>query len=583
MYRVQRTAYSAPKINTERLVFLSRIRQLSIFIFFLCGLLCTQYAVRADSATAESAMVVTQHPLATDAALQILKQGGNAADAAITAQLVLNVVEPQSSGLGGGGFFLYYDRIKRSVTSLDGREVAPDSATPEMFLKDGKPMPFFPDRMTGGLAVGVPGTPALIQKIYDRYASGVLSIEKLAEPAIKLAEAGVPVSKSLAAHLAEHAERLSQFPETKKIFFHEDGSYLKEGEVLIQTDLAKTLRLLKRVKKENIFYDGEIAKAIQRAVSESPIHPASLTRMDLKKYTVIERDPIYSNYRGLDIFAPSIPTSGGVTLFESLNMLETFNLSEIGWDAQALHYINESQKIAFKDRQKLGDPGFSAIQVDQLISKEKGKENAGKILQQKALHQTMPVQEDGKQTTHFSIVDRLGNLASWTSTIEAPFGSGITVPGYGYLLNNELTDFDPDPRDASQQLKANAPGPGKRPLSSMTPVFLFNKGKPLMILGSPGGTTIMGTVLNVIVNYIDFAMTCEEAVAKPRIIFRGGKVEMEPELYDHPLIRLQLELWGHDAEKVDAIGNAQVVCFDDMHQEIDGVSDARGIGKADGY
>lgn len=536
----------------------------------------------AASATAEQAMVVTQHPLATEAALQILKQGGNAADAAITAQLVLNVVEPQSSGLGGGGFFLYYDRIKRSITSLDGRETAPDSATPEMFLNDGKPMPFFPDRITGGLAVGVPGTPALIQKIYDRFAGATLSLEQLVEPAVKLAEAGVPVSKSLAENLAVHADRLRQFPETRKIFFHEDGSVLREGETLIQVDLAKTLRLLGK-KKAPVFYQGEIADAIQRSVSGSPIQSAAMTRNDLAKYAVIERDPVFGNYRGLDIVAPSLPTSGGVVLLENLNMLETYDLPEIGWDAQSLHYLNETQKLAFKTRQKMGDPGFSEVSTDRWISKEFAKENVKNILTQKAIRQPAYYPETGKQTSHLSIVDRLGNLVSWTSTIEAPFGSGVMVSGYGFLLNNELTDFDPEPRDAMGDLKPNAPGAGKRPLSSMTPVLIFKKGQPYMILGSPGGTTIIGSVLNVIVNRIDYGMTCDEAMEKPRLIYRGNKMEMEPELFDHPLVRLQLELWGHDVEKVGTIGNVQAICFDDLHQEIVGVSDSRGIGKADGY
>jgi gamma-glutamyltranspeptidase/glutathione hydrolase len=342
--------------------------------------------------------------------------------------------------------------------------------------------------------------------------------------------------------------------------------------------------LLKLSQKEaQVFYRGEIASAIQKAISDAPVHPALLTKNDLKNYAVIERDPVYGHYRGLDIFVPSLPTAGGVTLFENLNILETFDLSELSWDSTALHYLNEAQNLAFQNRQRLGDPGFSEINVDTLISKEHGKENAKNILPEKTMHQSSTVPEDGKQTSHLSIVDRLGNLVSWTSTIEAPFGSGITVPGYGFLLNNEMTDFDSEPKDANDQLRPNAPGAGKRPLSSMTPVIVFNKGKPFMILGSPGGTTIIGTVLNVIVNHIDFGMTCEEAVAKPRLIFRGGKSEMEPELYNHPLIRLQLELWGHDSEKVDVIGNAQTICFDDTHQEIVGVSDSRGIGKASGY
>ncbi len=528
-------------------------------------------------------MVVTQHPAATQAALDILKSGGNAADAAIAAQLVLNVVEPQSSGLGGGGFFMYYDQVRHSITSYDGRETAPSSAKPEMFLQEnGRPMPFFPDRITGGLSVGVPGTPALIQKVYDKFASGKQTLAELVEPAAALAEEGVPVSKSLAKKLAENAERLRSFPETKAIFFHEDGSPLAEGEKLIQPDLAKTLRLLGK-KKADVFYHGEIANAIADAVRAAPVHPAELNSDDLKKYVVVERDPVYGSYRGIDILAPALPTAGGLILLETLNMLESFDLATMGWDSQALHYMNEAQKFSFGDRVLLGDSGFSEIHTDKLLSKDEAKSKAQKIQPEKALRLKNPVAEDGKQTTHFSIMDRTGNLVSWTSTIEAAFGSGITVPGYGFLLNNELTDFDPEPRDISGNLKPNAPEPGKRPLSSMTPAFLFSHGKPYMILGSPGGTTIIGSVLNTMVNRIDFGMSCEEAVTKPRLIFRGDKMELEPELYNHPLIRLQLELWGHDTQKVDTIGNVQAICFDSTHQEIVGVSDPRGEGSAAGY
>ena len=562
------------QLTAKNLVFLS-----VLFLFLASRLISPAFGA---SATAESAMVVTQHPLATEAALQILKEGGNAADAAITAQFVLNVVEPHSSGLGGGGFFLYYDRVKRSVTSLDGREAAPSSAKPEMFLRDGKVTPFFPERVTGGLSVGIPGTPAMIQKVYDRFASGTLTLEHLIAPALKFAESGVPVSKALANNLAENAERLSHFPETKKIFFHENGSPLKEGDMLTQPDLAKTLRLFGQ-KKAALFYRGEIARAIRGAVTESPIRPTAMSLDDLKEYEVKEKDPVYGNYRGLDVFAPNLPTSGGILLLENLNILETFNISEWGWDSQPLHYLNEAQKLTFSDRSQMGDFETDKVNSDQFISKEYAHEKAVKIESQKALRRKEIPIEDGKQTSHFSIVDRLGNMVSWTSTIEMPFGSGITVPGYGFLLNNELTDFDAEPYDADGKLKPNAPGARKRPLSSMTPAFIFNKGKPLMVVGSPGGTTIVGTVLNVIVNRVDFKMNCEEAVAKPRLIFRSGKMEMEAGLYDHPLIRLQLELWGHDTEKSETIGNAQVICFDASRQEIVGVSDPRGIGKAEGY
>lgn len=550
------------------------------FLLFTFNLLAVTNLFAA-SATAEKAMVVTQHPLATEAALDVLKRGGNAADAAITAQLVLNVVEPHGSGLGGGGFFLYYDHIQRSVLSYDAREAAPASAKPDMFMRNGTPIPFFPERISGGLSVGVPGTPALIQKIYDKHASGLFSLEELVAPAAQLAREGVPVSKKLGEYLSQHAERLRQFPETKKIFFHGDQP-LQEGNMLIQTDLADTLTLLgEKTAKE--FYSGKIANAIVNAVNHSPVNSAQLTHDDLKDYVVIKRDPIYGNYRGVDILAPGIPTSGGIILIEALKILETFDLPSLGWDSQALHYVAEAQKLAFMDRAKLGDQGLDPELIQKLISNDYANKISKNILPQKALHKKSVIPDEGMQTTHISITDRAGNLVSWTSTIEGPFGSGITVPGYGFLLNNELTDFDAEPWDAQGKLKANAPGPRKRPLSSTTPAFLFHKGNPYMIVGSPGGTTIIGTVLNTIINTIDFAMPCDEAVAKERLIYRGNKIEMEPLLFNHPFIRLQLELWSHDVEKVETIGNAQVVCFDARYQNIVGVSDPRGEGSAAGF
>lgn len=557
------------------------IRVALFLSFFFFGLQSAVFCL-ADSATAESGMVVTQHPLATEAALGILKRGGNAVDAAITAQLVLNVVEPESSGVGGGGFFLYYDHIKRSVKSLDGRETAPASAYPEMFLENGKPVPFSPDRITGARAVGVPGTPALIQKIYDQHASGVFTLAQLVEPAVKLAEEGVPVSKKLSEKLLLHANRLAQFPETKKIFFRNDELPLQEGDRLRQPDLARTLKIFGE-KGAASFYTGEISRAMIQAVSRSSVNPTSWTKNDLKNYAVIEREPIYGTYRGLDVLAPGLPTAGGALLLAALQILENFDMTSLEWDSRALHYAAEAQKLAFMHRTEMGDPEFVGNRSAHLISKDFAKEESKKILPEKTLRSELFTNENNDHTSHLSIMDRTGNLVSWTTTIEAPFGSGITVPGYGFLLNNELTDFDSEPRDTFGNLKPNAPAPGKRPLSSMTPVFIFNKGRPYMILGSPGGTTIPGTVLNVIINRIDFAMTCEEAVQQPRLIYRGGKLEMEPELYKHPLIQLQLELWGHDTENAGTIGNVQAICFDSRHQEIVGVSDPREEGKAAGY
>lgn len=553
-------------------------------------------------------MVVTSHPLATEAALQILQDGGNAVDAAITAQWVLNVVEPQSSGIGGGGFFLYYDARKKAVYSFDGREKAPKRAFPEMFLNSAKdPIDFYPDRITGGLPVGVPGTLKLLKLIHGRFGTKKFRFEELFDPAIKLAREGFPVSKRLASAIQEEKERLNLFDASRKIFLHPDGSPLKEEEILIQKDLARTFETI-ATKGIGTFYEGEIAKAVVETVQNSHYHPGTLEFSDLAFYEVAEREPVYGTYRGHDIFTMGPPSSGGVALLEILNILENFSLIFYGPSADSFHLVLEAQKMAYEDRAKsLGDPDFVKVPLERLISKDYGKKKAKEIKFDEVKSVDSLVDEASHSglgnTSHISIQDAEGNIVSYTTTIEHVFGSALVVPGWGFILNNELTDFDALPRFPSVanavspkgtllnsaiervqgRLRPNAPGPEKRPRSSMCPVIIFRNGRPFLIAGSPGGSLIIPTVQEMVLYAIDFRMPPDQVLAAPRFVARGYRVEAEAPFFESPGIVKDLKNRGHLFSLHKPFGNAQAIFFDTQSNTLIGVSDPRGGGKAKGY
>ncbi len=557
-----------------------------------------------------NAMVVTAHPLATRAALDILKSGGNAVDAAIAAQWVLNVVEPQSSGIGGGGFFLYFDAKKRAIYAFDGREKAPFRAFPEMFLDESaKPIRFYPDRVTGGLAVGVPATLKLLKRIHERFGNGKMRFEELFVPAMQMAKGGVPVSKKLAQALEEEKDRLDLFDASRAIFFHPDGTPLKEGENLIQKDLGRTFETIS-LKGIGAFYEGEIEKAIVETVQKSRVRPGFLTRFDLQFYEPVERDPLHGNYRGYDIFSIGPPSSGGVALIEILNILENFSILFYAASTDSFHLAIEAQKAAFEDRANfIGDPDFVKIPLEKLLSKETAKKKAKDIKFDQAKPMESQVDEATRpaqgNTSHISIRDSEGNLVSYTTTIEHAFGSAMVVPGWGFFLNNELTDFDAQPRNASTtmdamapkgsllnsalpervkgRLKPNAPGPEKRPRSSMCPVFVFRNGLPVLIAGSPGGSLIIPTIQEIIMYLVDFRMPFDQVLPAPRFAARGGEVEAEQEFFDSPGIVQELKDRGHNLVVRQPFGNAQVIFFDSKNDTLVGVSDPRGDGKAAGY
>lgn len=534
------------------------------------------------------AMVATADPHATRAAYEVLQKGGNAVDAAIAAQWVLNVVEPQSSGIGGGGFFLYYDAATKRIYAFDGREKAPEESHPEMFLDDaGKPCIFRPDCITGGRPVGVPGVLKLLQHVHERFGSKKISFAELFDRGVELAENGFPVSKRLAHFIETQKDRLQLFEASRKTFLDSFQRPLVAGTILQQPDLAATFRMIQK-KGVTAFYEGEIAEAIVDAVRKSPVHPGNMKKTDMVYYDVKEREPVQGTYRGYDIFSMAPPSSGGTTLIEALNILEIYPMTSKARTADGVHLFAEAQKLAFQDRNDaLGDPDFVKVPVDKLISKKFASERAQEIQMDKAAADTpLPARlpTDASNTTHISIVDEQGNMVSFTSTIEDIFGSALMVPGWGFFLNNELTDFDIEPKKADGKLKANAPEGEKRPRSSMTPTFVFKQGKPVLVAGSPGGSKIIGIVLNVLINVLDFGMSLEPAMAAPRVIHRAaGSLEMEPIAYDTFELRRELERRGHSVLKVEPFGNAQVIYINPDSGVMTGASDPRGEGEAAGY
>lgn len=553
--------------------------------FIVIGLFSASSGAYASERTWK-AMAVTADAAATRAAVDILKKGGNAVDAAIAAQWVLNVVEPQSSGIGGGGFFVYYEAASKKVYAFDGRETAPAAASPEMFLdKNGKPYRFWPDRVTGGLPAGVPGLLKMLKTVHARFGSNKVSFGDLFMPAAEIAEKGFPISERLARAIENEQDRLRLFKDSRKIFFDKKGSPLKAGDTLVQKDLARTFFILA---DEGIdpFYEGDIAKDIVKAVRKSPFHPGRMTLQDLAGYQVIEREPVRGTYRGYELWGMPPPSSGGPTVQAVLNILENFDWDKLSSEDR-MSVFAQAQRLAFIERNKtLGDPAAMTYPLEEFLSKERAKKFAAAIDPRdarKALGRKDAPVEEGTHTSHLSVADEAGNLVSFTTTIEHIFGSALIVPGRGFFLNNELTDFDAEIYDAQGRELPNAPGPGKRPRSSMSPTLVFKDGEPYLITGSPGGSKIIGAVLNVLVNVIDEKLPLQEAVDRPRVLNREGAVELERfHLDENPEEKARWEALGFEVATHEAVGNTQSILFrEDGYLE--GASDPRGIGTAGGY
>ncbi len=494
----------------------------------------------------DQVMVASAHPLASQAGAEVMAAGGNFADAALAVQAVLAVVEPESSGPGGGCFILFHDTATDSLYAIDGREELPMWGWPEMFLDDWGEV--LEDVMTGGRPVGVPGTIAAMCLLHREF--GKLPLEDVIAPAIDLAESGFPVSPDLARAIRSQSRRLKRFEASRKIYFHTDGSPYDKGEILCNPELANTLRLWADDPSGDFFYRGDMAAAMASIAGDNSFRKGRLRISDLANYKAVYREPLRGSYRGHELAAFPPPTSGGVTLFEILGLMETREplVGDLADEAVLVEHLDRlarASRVAFADRDRwLGDPDWAPdLPMRDLCSPEWIAERAPIAFDETddlALAATPGELE--KHTTHFSIVDAEGSMLACTSTIETTFGSAQVVPGYGFLLNNELTDFnwvpDPDaprPNDVEGgrnkrvgDLRKPMREGGKRPRSSMCPVIVYGAdGKPALAIGSPGGSRIIGTVATALLCILDFEMGLQEALNFPRLHCRNRPVEIE--------------------------------------------------------
>ncbi|SDT27408.1 gamma-glutamyltransferase [Bradyrhizobium canariense] len=470
---------------------------------------------------AEHGMVVAQEKIAARIGADVLKRGGNAVDAAVATGFAMAVTYPRAGNIGGGGFMVIHSAERHEDIAIDYRETAPAATTSTIFLgPDGKPDPA--KSRDSALGIGVPGTPAGLALALEKYGSGKFTLADVLRPAIDLARNGVVLADDSADTLPDWYRRLARWPASAKIFSRADGTSLREGDTLVQTDLAATLTAIAEQGTRG-FYQGPVAEKLVKGVRDAG---GIMTSDDLKSYQAVIRAPVRGSYRGYDIISMPQPSSGGVVLLETLNILEGFPMAEMKQgSAPSLHLLIEAMKRAYADRARyLGDPAFVNAPVATLISKDyAAKQRAGidpdRATPWKDALSAPP--HEGDNTTHFSVVDSKGNAVSNTYTLNFSYGVGLVAEGTGVLLNNELDDFTAAPGASNAYglvgFEANLPGPGKRPLSSMSPTIVLKDGKPVLVTGSPGGSRIISTVLQVIVDVLDYHMDVEAAVAAPRL------------------------------------------------------------------
>ncbi|MBL6937570.1 MAG: gamma-glutamyltransferase [Alphaproteobacteria bacterium] len=525
----------------------------------------------ADDTIAKHHMIAAANPAASEAGREMMRKGGSAVDAGIAAQLVLTLVEPESSGIGGGAFMIVYDPRTKRTLSFDGRETAPAADGPGMFLgPDGKPRQHM-DAIPGGLSTGVPGVIAMFEMVHKRF--GRLPWATLFDPAIRLAANGFPVSRKLARELKDFAPQMTRMPDMNRYFYHGNGTPLAEGEIVKNPELAATLRAIAKGGAK-AFYSGKIARNIVDAVTHAPVNPGPMTLKDLASYRAVERPTVCGTYRSYKLCSMGPPSSGGVAVLQILGMLERFPSSDLQPSTLSeVHLFTQASRLAFADRAKyLGDPDVINVPVRGLIDpgylaqrsalidakKDMGTATAGNPPDKRADYAPQRSQQL-PGTSHLSAVDDHGMVVSMTMTIEFAFGSETMANGF--LLNNELTDFSFDPVLDGKPV-ANAPGPGKRPMSAMSPTIVFDPhGRFAIAAGSPGGPAIIDYVANALIGMIDGKLGPQEAAALPHplnlntptILEKGTVLEqLAPQLtaMGHTVVPRDLESGLHIIQKV---------------------------------
>jgi gamma-glutamyltranspeptidase/glutathione hydrolase len=564
--------------------------KINLFILF-CGNSFSQTANITDRdivkpVGASRGMVVSSEPLATQAGREILLNGGNAVDAAVAVGFALAVTLPRAGNIGGGGFMLIRSAGTGKMEIVDYREKAPSKAHQDMFLKDGDVDSDL--SQYSHLASGVPGTVAGLLMALDKY--GSMSLKDVMEPAIRLAEEGFEMPDGMSKGIRSRRDRFRKWDSTRKIFFKPDGSDYETGDLFIQKDLAQTLRLISMEGRKG-FYRGRTAALI---VQQMETHGGWITEKDLADYRPVIREPVHGTYRGYDIFSVPPPGSGGVHIVQMLNVLEAYDIASSGHNtAKTIHFMAEAMKRSFADRARyMGDPDFIEVPVSQLTSKSYAASLVKQIHPDKAtpssdIHAgTIPGYESD-ETTHFSVVDYMGNVVSNTTTINFSYGSGIVVQGAGFLLNNEMDDFSAKPGAPNAYGltggNANAIEPGKRMLSAMSPVIVQKDGRPFIVTGSPGGPRIITTTLQVIVNVIDHHMNIQEAVNAPRIHHQWFPDEIRVEEGISLDTIGSLKRMGHTVNEKATMGRASSILIDLETGDLYGAADPRTSGLAAGY
>ncbi len=537
-------------------------------------------------ATGKDIMIATQGKFSTSAGMKMIELGGNAFDAALAVSFVISVERPQSTGIGGGGFMLYHQKGMKTPMALDFRESAPLKGHSKMFLKkNGDEIKNI--SKDGILAGGVPGLVAGLMVIHKKF--GTLPLETILEPSITLAEKGFKVYPHLAKALKAKSKLLESFPASKKIFFGKDGKALKEGDLLIQKDLGKTLRAIAKKGKAG-FYKGFVAKAI---VKEQRKRGGLITHRDLRGYKVKTRNPVYGKYKGYEVYSMSPPSSGGTHVIEIMNIIENDNLKNHGHlSAQSIHLTSAAMQQAFADRAAyLGDADFVKVPVKGLISKayamniRKGiKLSKAKRRPETSKGNPFPYESD--ETTHFTVMDGKGNVITSTQTINGWFGSGLVIPGTGIVLNNEMDDFATKP--GAKNLygaiggENNLVAPRKRPLSSMSPTIIFKDNSPLLALGTPSGTRILTCVAGTVLNYLEYGLPLYESVAALRFHHQWAPDEIrveEPGFNSD--VEKELKSFGYNIRKQNLGCRVQAISY--KNGILRGVSDPRGEGSAKGF